>query len=276
SKNNRGLDASKKPDTLLQMLTDSLHLDIENPLYTEGILQVKPIESIPEYYLYSGEKEEKEVVEARLKTAGQWYDQASAVYQGRPLRVATTKLHPLSSVVSGELLPACSSDAILNEYTEEQITGFGTFVHALCEHRIMDQEPEDLSSFMPDSLLKVMKAQELVILEKDAMAFCDGFMESELYKREVEPYSRECEVGFFSAVEYEGRPIVAEGAIDLLVKQDDGYLVIDFKTDKRRDETIHRFQLETYMQAMKRIHQCQVRGCVVYLRDPAQVIMREG
>ncbi len=61
SKNNRGgLDPSKKADTLLQMLVGgSLPLDIDNPVYDEGILKVRPIESIPEHYLYSGGRERK-------------------------------------------------------------------------------------------------------------------------------------------------------------------------------------------------------------------------
>jgi ATP-dependent exoDNAse (exonuclease V) beta subunit len=82
-------------------------------------------------------------------------------------------------------------------------------------------------------------------------------------------------VGFFSVVEHEGREVVAEGSIDLLVKRDDHYLVVDFKTDRFRDEEVHRFQVETYMQAMRRIHQCPVKGCVVYLRDVQDIVIWE-
>ncbi len=276
SKNNRGLDPSKKADTLLQMLVGSLPLDIDNPVYDEGILKVRPIESIPEYYLYSGEREEKSEVKARLQTAERWYEQATPAYEGQPIRVATTKLHPLAPGGECVELPRYPSDEILSRYSEEQVTGFGTFVHALCEQRVLGKDIEKLSSLMPDSLTKVLKAQELAVLREDAMALCKGFLESEWYERAVKSYPAQCEVGFFSAVEQEGKTIVAEGAIDLLVKQNDAYLVIDFKTDRRRDESIHRFQVETYMQAIERIHQHPVRGCVIYLRDPEQVLVWEG
>jgi ATP-dependent exoDNAse (exonuclease V) beta subunit len=165
---------------------------------------------------------------------------------------------------------------ILDGYAEEQVTGFGTFVHGLCEQMVLGKEVEKLSSLMPDSLTRVLKAQELAALQEDALALCRGFLESEWYEKEVKPYPVECEVGFFSAVEQEGKTLVAEGAIDLLVKQNDTYLVIDFKTDRRRDELLHRFQVETYMQAIERIHQCPVRGCVIYLRDPSLVLVWEG
>ncbi|MGE4465746.1 3'-5' exonuclease, partial [Sphaerochaeta sp.] len=276
TKNNRGLDPSKKADTLLQMLVESLPLDRDNPVYDEGILKVRPIENIPERYLYSGEREDSSQVIARLQIAERWYEQATPAYEGHPIRVATTKLHPLVHGGEGEDLPRYPSDMILDGYAEEQVTGFGTFVHGLCEQMVLGKEVEKLSSLMPDSLTRVLKAQELAALQEDALALCRGFLESEWYEKEVKPYPVECEVGFFSAVEQEGKTLVAEGAIDLLVKQNDTYLVIDFKTDRRRDELLHRFQVETYMQAIERIHQCPVRGCVIYLRDPSLVLVWEG
>ena len=69
---------------------------------------------------------------------------------------------------------------------------------------------------------------------------------------------------------------IEEGSIDLLVRQNDTYLVIDFKTDRWRNEEVHRFQVATYMQATKRMYQRPVRGCVIYLRDPDQVLVWEG
>lgn len=276
SKNNRGLDPAKKADTLLQMLAGSLSLDIDNPVHDDGILKVRPIESIPEHYLYSGEKEDSSAVLERLQTAGTWYDQATPAYKGQPIRVAATKLHPLIQGTEGVELPRYPSDEILGGYTEEQVTGFGTFVHALCEQMVLGNEVQEIASLMPDSLTRVMKAQELIVLQQDALALCNGFMRSEWYEREVKPYPLECEVGFYSAVEREGRTIVAEGSIDLLVRQNDTCLVIDFKTDRWRDEEVHRFQVATYMQATKRMYQRPVRGCVIYLRDPDQVLVWEG
>ncbi|MGE4453373.1 MAG: UvrD-helicase domain-containing protein [Sphaerochaeta sp.] len=276
SKNNRGLDSSKKADTLLQMLVESLSLDRDNPVYDEGILKVRPIESIPEHYLYSGEREDNASVLSRLQTAECWYEQATPAYMGQAIRVAVTKLHPIVYGKEGFQLPRYPSDEILGEYSEEQVSGFGTFVHGLCEQMVQGNEIPEISSLMPTSLTRGMKAQELAVLAQDARTLCKGFLESEWYKREVKPYPLECEVGFFSAIEQEGRTVVAEGSIDLLVKQNDAYLVIDFKTDRWRDETVHRFQIETYMQAVQRIHDRPVKGCVVYLRDPDQVLIWEG
>ena len=170
----------------------------------------------------------------RLQTAESWYDQATPDYKGQPIRVATTKLHPLVHGGEGIPLPRYPSDEILGGYTEDQVTGFGTFVHALCEQMVLGNEVPELASLMPDSLTRVMKAQELFVLQQDALVLCSGFMKSEWYEREIKPYPVESEVGFFSAIEQEGRIIVAEGSIDLLVRQNDSYLVIDFKTDRWR------------------------------------------
>ncbi len=83
-------------------------------------------------------------------------------------------------------------------------------------------------------------------------------------------------MSFFSRLQHEGRTVVAEGVIDLLVDRGDEILVIDFKSDRFVDEEVHRFQIETYIDAARRLYKKKTGGLIVYLRDIARSIRYEG
>jgi ATP-dependent exoDNAse (exonuclease V) beta subunit len=268
SRNNRSLADDGRASTLLLMLCQALGIDIDDPACEQGIVTVKRIAPIAESFLYDQGGEDEGAFARRIETAGTWYAQQNEPYDLRPIRYAVTSLHEPIFSETAKALPVLPSDALLGEALAAD---FGTFVHALCEALVQHDKAVDPEELLPPSLSGSMHKQVIA----DAQMLCDAFFSSSWYKKEVEPYSVSSEVGFFSVVEHEGREVVAEGSIDLLVKRDDHYLVVDFKTDRFRDEEVHRFQVETYMQAMRRIHQCPVKGCVVYLRDVQDIVIWE-
>ena len=268
SRNNRSLADDGRASTLLLMLCQALGIDIDDPACEQGIVTVKRIAPIAESFLYDQGGEDEGAFARRIETAGTWYAQQNEPYDLRPIRYAVTSLHEPIFSETAKALPVLPSDALLGEALAAD---FGTFVHALCEALVQHDKAVNPEALLPPSLSGSMHKQVIA----DAQMLCDAFFSSSWYKKEVEPYSVSSEVGFFSVVEHEGREVVAEGSIDLLVKRDDHYLVVDFKTDRFRDEEVHRFQVETYMQAMRRIHQCPVKGCVVYLRDVQDIVIWE-
>lgn len=268
SRNNRSLADDGRASTLLLMLCQALGIDIDDPACEQGIVTVKRIAPIAESFLYDQGGEDEGAFARRIETAGTWYAQQNEPYDLRPIRYAVTSLHEPIFSETAKALPVLPSDALLGEALAAD---FGTFVHALCEALVQHDKAVNPEALLPPSLSGSMHKQVIA----DAQMLCDAFFSSSWYKKEVEPYSVSSEVGFFSVVEHEGREVVAEGSIDLLVKRDDHYLVVDFKTDRFRDEEVHRFQVETYMQAMRRIHQCPVKGCVVYLRDVQDIVILE-
>lgn len=269
SKNNRSLSDDGRASNLLLMLTESLGIDIDEPSMERGLLSVRPISAIPQSLLYDQGGEDEQAFVQRMQSAEPWYATSASPYDVRPIRYAVTALHAPVFSNAAKALPLLASDSLLSE---NQVADFGTFVHALCEARVQHPEFSDFLSLLPASLRGSGHKQ---ILE-DALILCNGFFSSNWYITEVKPYPVFSEVGFFSLVEHEGRAVVAEGSVDLLVKRGDHYLVIDFKTDRFRDEEVHRFQVQTYMQAIGRIHQCPVKGCVVYLRDVEDIVVWEA
>ncbi len=269
TKGNRSLGPQGEARSLLLLLTTAI---AQQPL---GILKVHKIESIAEKLLY---RSDEKPLDNRLQ-ASLWYEMPKPDFDFGPLRYAVTSLaHQRETVASAEgvALPLLESDAILSRYKEEQITAFGTFVHALCEAAVLGKSAVDPLLLMGPTLKAVLGKQELETLAKDGQFLCNLFLDSDFYATQVAPYKKACEVGFFSSLEQGGQPIVVEGSIDLLVEQPQRYLVIDFKTDKYRNSEVHRFQLQTYMQAVHRIYSRPVQGCVVYLRDVESTIVWEG
>lgn len=271
NKNNRNTSGSTGDANLLLLCCHSLGIDIEHPDLQEGIVRSVKIEDIPEQALYnkiSGAKIE-------MEKATSWYEKERKKVNLKPLRLGVTSIFGTEEKEGereGDLLPLLASDALFARLKHEQISSsasadFGTFVHALCEARLMRRTISDELSLMPPSLYRVLGEKEHKLVLSDARRLCDNFFASELYETYVLPYSFECEVKFFSSVFYEGREVVVEGSIDLLVEMPDAMLVLDFKTDAFRQPEIHRLQIETYMQAVARIYEKPVRGCVTFLRE---------
>jgi ATP-dependent exoDNAse (exonuclease V) beta subunit len=275
-KNNRALGEGKPADTLLLLMTRSLGLDISKAEFQEGLLTVGRIASISEGSLYQGEGESEQAFLKRLAAVQWWYETASPALEQKPIRYAVTSLvsHEEHSVAAD--LPLFASDELLMSLEQDLTAAFGTFVHALCEQMVLKQDLGDVRTCMPSELVKALGERELSIIAEDGLALAAAFIKSAWYQSEVEPYPVASEVGFFSTTEHEGRKVVVEGSIDLLVDRPDHLLVIDFKTDRRRDAEVHRFQVETYMRAVKRIYQRPVKGCIVYLRDVETIEVWEG
>ncbi|NCC63928.1 MAG: hypothetical protein EOM15_04660 [Spirochaetia bacterium] len=265
---NRDTGEDAQASTHLKMLCDSLGLAIDQIDEREDdFLRIRKIQSIAETLFYTGSRTKEELFRKHLAHARLWYDRSSAPYSVQKIRYATTALvHPGQLGVS-ILLPSLPTDAILSAYAEEQVTGFGTFVHRLCEQYLRNTSLEDIRDLLPSELSKVLNASELSTIIKDAQLLCENLVRSSWYAEEIAPYLCETEVGFFQAWEHEGRRIVVEGSIDLLVHTPQGLLVVDFKTDRYYSAEAHRQQVETYMEAVRRIYGQPVRGCVLYLRN---------
>ncbi|WP_332448118.1 UvrD-helicase domain-containing protein [Sphaerochaeta sp.] len=267
---NRSLDGEGQAQTLLLMLTNALGIDPQEPVLGRGFPRLQIIEGISEQMLYGSAEQLRLSIEEQS-----WYEAECLDYDLRPIRYAVTALHPLEEQGLAPNLRLYQSDEILSRYADAQTAGFGTFVHSLCEEQVLGKEIPDPSAFLPEALASVLTKQELTVLVRDAMLLCRQLIDSAWYKKEILPYTKACEVAFLSAVEQEGRKVVAEGSIDVLVDRGDHLFVIDFKTDRRKEPEMHRFQVQTYMDAMFKIHRRKVLGCVLYLRDPEHPVVWE-
>jgi len=268
---NRNVSGDKPDNNLLLLCCRALGIDINEPELEEGMVRSFCIEDIEERSLYSSMTSDASTA---MTEAARWYGSPAKDPDLRPLRYAATSLYDEEGkqAESGfaEQLPLFASDSLLEEVKQETFSvtaDFGTFVHGLCETMVLKQQVEDEFAFMTQRLYHLLTAKQRKVLLADALVLCANFLESDIYKHHVEPNHPRCEVKFFSAALHEGREVVVEGSIDLLVETDDELLIIDFKTDRYRAPERHRAQLDLYMQAVERMYAKPVRSCVTYLRS---------
>lgn len=166
-------------------------------------------------------------------------------------------------------LPRLKSDAVLEAVVGKDagaITDFGTFVHTLVEQRMVDGSSDPMEA-LPKGL-KDIGASELKVLVNDAVSLANGFLASPYYQEQVVQFPHETEVRFYSHEQLEGKRVVVEGVVDLLIHKPEATVVLDFKTDQLCEPSVHQGQLSLYRHAMERIYGTMVQAGIVYLRDP--------
>ncbi|NLZ76578.1 MAG: UvrD-helicase domain-containing protein, partial [Spirochaetales bacterium] len=266
-KQNRNIDGKKS--TFLLLLCQALGIDPDNPSLEHGKILFELIEDVPSDVFYQDRDAEVPIEELKP-----WYERAKDPYRAQALRYAVTALAPEVERTFVKELPGIASDAFLGE--KECSALFGTFVHRLIEAHLKKEDLSDPLFYMEDSFKELLTKRETEAVLSDALLLSDNFIHSPLCMDEVLGHPFTSEMSFFSRLRHEDRTVVAEGAIDLLVDQGDEILVIDFKSDRFVDEEAHRFQIETYIDAARRLYKKKTRGLIVYLREIAASISYEG
>ncbi len=264
---NRNLE--KYLPSFLQHLCKALEIDPYDPKLEHGKVRLELIEDVAADVFYRDLEADVPIEELRP-----WYESVEAPYQAEALRYAVTALAPEVERTFVKELPAIASDIILGE--KECSALFGTFVHRLIEAHLKKEDLSDPLFYMEDSFKELLTTRETEAVLSDALLLSDNFIHSRLCVDEVLDHPFKSEMSFFSRLQHEGRTVVAEGVIDLLVDRGDEILVIDFKSDRFVDEEVHRFQIETYIDAARRLYKKKTSGLIVYLRDIARSIRYEG
>jgi len=270
SKQNRNVSGNNPATSLLLMLLQSTHIDQDTLEGGSSFIQKRTI--IPPVSEQSMRRLKRAVASSSLAVTHKedWYAPVPRSLDLRPVKVAATSL---SEEESGDatVLPRCPSDAILDRL-ENAYADFGTYTHAVVEAEVLHQPIPTLEEVLTSSsplLSDAVSQADKKILISDAHHFALRFMESDFYHKEVQPYTVSCEVKFFTAYPEDDMEKAVEGAIDLLIEDDQGNLsVIDFKTDSYRSEEKHATQLVIYMLAVSRLYPGKkVRGSIIYLRE---------
>jgi ATP-dependent exoDNAse (exonuclease V) beta subunit len=274
---NRNKGGEEGANNLLLLTCNGLGLDIDSLESENGFVKVQRIEDVSEKSLY-GKKTGGPVSESEgFEQKKGWYQHPFKEVDLSPSRYGVTTIFGVSEEGNNEALrlPLLPSDALFLKMVEQEkennplyspAADFGTLVHALCEARLLGEKIPDARQLIPVPLARKLDEKEKKQLLYDASLLCDNFFESDLYKQQVEGKAFKCEVKFFSAVEYQGREVAVEGAIDLLVETPEEMVVIDFKTDLYRNPEAHIRQVMTYLQAVERLYGKRARGCVTFLR----------
>ncbi len=105
------------------------------------------------------------------------------------------------------------------------------------------------------------------------------FFESNLYKRICNSKTVRREMRFLTEIpacrldktiskDFENEKIIVQGAVDLLFEEDDGIVIVDFKTDRVEDDTAlinaYSEQLEIYSSACEKIFLKRIKEKIIY------------
>lgn len=172
-----------------------------------------------------------------------------------------------------EKLSSFEIDDILESYSEQYpdiYTDFGTVAHSFVESALLNETYKDLDELLDENASFFnLKSEEQKLAINTLLKLTDNFMNSDFYKKEIENNRINCEYGFFAPYVHKGEKIVIEGFIDLLVENENGdFLIVDFKTDKIKNPSLHEKQITTYMDVVDSLYPGRkIKGCVSYLRE---------
>ncbi len=194
---------------------------------------------------------------------------------------------PLISIQSKSSVSAIANKAESNKFaftnkpsflTEKGIsaTGKGTALHKVMEF-IDFNNINNLSS----EIERLYEWQYISEAERDSLNIkaLERFFESDLFKRikNAKSYNREmrfltevsaCKIDSTLDKKFENENVVIQGAVDICFVEDDGVVILDFKTDRVENENqlieAYSHQLEIYALACEKIFNLKVKQKIIY------------
>ena len=279
TKMNRGEKSEDK--NFLSLLTKSLGITPGETDFTstDGNIRIREIPAYEEKDVYHPDnidsvssRDKRDLISRSLM---EYQKTPLIIYTSRQKEVTVTELnrseHTLKlSEEERRLLPLLPSDKFINS---SEAAAFGTFCHSIIEYRLKNMN--NLPAVPHE--LHVLTEQQLGIVIADGTSLADSFFESSTYKAvtDIPGTIVESEVPFLLRREEQGNPVYISGKIDLLVQTPDETLVLDMKTDRYCDPAEHHMQLKTYLEAAAAFTRKPVKGAIVYLREPEEIVWIE-
>lgn len=162
----------------------------------------------------------------------------------------------------GVELPSLSPHALEGEHGVE----WGQVLHQLLQLK-MNQPEADLTRRARELLREHELAEERV---GDAVRMVEGVLGSEIWARARQSSRRLTEAPFVLCLEQEGRPLLLRGAIDLVFEEDDGWVLVDYKSDqvngKRLADLVAHYapQVRLYAEAWEKCTGAKVKAAGLY------------
>lgn len=137
-------------------------------------------------------------------------------------------------------------------------------LHSLCKAGFINEiqmktiQPREIEPFFKSSIYKRIKGSPLIYREKKFLIrVSDLEIPENINAEELK-----------ALTEYRNCGSMMKGIIDLAFMEDDGFVLLDYKTDRTSDETEliskYRMQLYIYSLALKKITGKDVRECIIY------------
>ncbi len=197
-----------------------------------------------------------------------WYSQPVSSlpsYSHKRFGVKDASKAESSDFSSGEKLPSLPSDSVISAHGMQDV--FGTMVHQRLEEAVSGKAS---ALVFPQGLTEGEKNEILRALDEIAQ----GFAASDFYRDFISGHECSTEVRFY----YPSDNSVLEGFVDLLVFGDEYNLVVDYKTDRVMNESVHMGQITAYASAMEDLYKKKCFSVLLYVRGwrRSTVVDRDG
>ena len=151
-------------------------------------------------------------------------------------------------------------------FKENINSDFGTLCHETLEVKLKNLQQKEISP-LPEYQGHPVSDEQKKAMEDTAREIADKFIESDFFKENVNIKKMETEKGFFYYDEESS--MVLEGSVDLFIPgtKKTPNIVIDYKTDTRRNPELHKTQLSTYAKAMTMLNGIDTKAFIIYLRN---------
>ncbi len=178
----------------------------------------------------------------------------TASYEPSPrTRFAATDLHEISR----EQKTGARSDAELSRDALDELLArskisaadFGTWAHSAIESRFTG-----VSAWIPAEFRSL------------TAEMAERFISSRLGNLATSAAWRESEYGFITRYTVEERPATVTGQMDLIFETENTVYVVDYKTDRLEDPSIHAEQLAVYRKAASELRNKPAETWIFYLR----------
>lgn len=135
----------------------------------------------------------------------------------------------------------------------------GILMHLVMEHISLKHHEEQSIILELEDMYKreLLTKDELEIIEPKRIL---NFFNSDIGKTLLESQKVEREKSFLMKIE----DTLVEGIIDCFFEQEDGFVLIDYKTDAEVDESKHIDQLNMYAQAIEKMYSKKVKEKYIY------------
>jgi len=159
-------------------------------------------------------------------------------------------------------------------------TAWGSAVHKIFDYLIKEDPDEQLLSLQIENALE---KQGISLKRKEELAkIIQKFKQSDLYQRLKKAELKYSEVPFTINIEpahplytelagQDSRPVILSGTIDLIFKEADGWVVVDYKTDRPKNKKdypelaeVYQKQIAIYSQVWQEITEEQVKQSSIY------------
>jgi exodeoxyribonuclease V beta subunit len=245
-------------------IKDKIIFDYENARLKDLKIRFKDRESIDEYYKNILQKEKKLEIEDKRNVEYVAFTRAkhSLIIIKKE---KSSFITPLEEFKKGEIKPSKKEELPSIKKIDVELKNYGTQNVEIAEN---EYKPNDFRAiYLGDALHYYFECEDLDAVRNLYGDYVDFREFKEINFSKVKEKLKNI-IEFNKAEFFKEVPFILDkkiGRVDLLLKIDESFIVIDYKSKKPNDESNYERQVRGYINAIKKLKNSNVRGFLYYV-----------